>query len=64
MTMSNLTTFKLPKGQILWETKWNKSGELLYFVTSNADRSKYFKYGLDEAGNAIKISTAAKPTDL
>lgn len=62
--MGNLTTFKLPKGQILWETKWSKNGELLYFVTSNTDRSKYFKYGLDESGNTVKLSAAASPTDL
>lgn len=62
--MNELKSFKIPKGQILWETRWNKDGELLHFVTSNADRTKYFKYVLSENGTAEKISAASSPKEL
>ncbi len=53
--------FKVPKGQILWETKWNKDGNLDYFVTSDAARSKYYKYRLNAENKPEKLDTAASP---
>lgn len=63
-TAHNAKMFKFPKGQILWESSWDKNNCLKYFITSNADRSKYYKYGLDADGNTVRLATGSSPRDL
>lgn len=62
--MSGDVKIKIPKGQILWETKRNKDGVLLYCVTSNADRTKYFKYKANADGTTEKVSAGSSPVEL
>lgn len=56
-------TAKLPTSQKLWLRCFDSSGNLKYAITSNADRSKYFRYDYVN-GEYIKTATAANPKEL
>lgn len=57
-------TIKARRDQILWESVYDKNGVLQYYVTSNRERTKYYKYAADENGNPKRISTANTPKEL
>lgn len=56
--------YKIPESQTIWETVWDKNGNLQYIVTSNRERTKYYKYVIDEKNNPKRISTANTPKEL
>lgn len=52
-----------PKGEILWAGYYDRSGQLLFIVTSNPARDWYFLYAL--AGDKFKkLGKAREPPEL
>ena len=48
--------FKLPKGQIHWETQCDINGKIIQIVTSDELRRKYYLYNVD-GDTLTKIET-------
>ncbi len=53
----------VPKGQTLWESRWDKNGMLQSFVTSDAARTKYTFYSMVD-GKPVKGATGKSPSVL
>lgn len=58
-----MTGVKVPKGQTLWETHYDKKGAVSFIVTSNENRSTYSRYDLYD-GKPVKTKTGNTPTAL
>lgn len=57
--------YKFPKGEVRWVGYYNKSGDLLYIMTSKEkDREFYFLYEAQEDGTFKKLGKSRNPTEL
>ena len=54
---------KYPKGEIVWESYYNKSRELKFIITSKPIRDSYFLYELVD-GEFKKLGKAKTPPEL
>lgn len=57
--------YKYPKGETRWVGYYDKSGELLYIMTSKEkDREFYFLYEAQQDGTFKKLGKSRNPTEL
>ena len=54
---------KYPKGEHVWVGYYNRSGQLLFIVTSKESRDWYYLYKL-ENGTFKKLGKAREPPEL
>lgn len=55
---------KCPKGEIVWQTIYDKDHRLRYFVTSRPVRDFYFLYRVAEDGSIQKLGRDKLPPAL
>ena len=57
---------KIPKGQVLWTRYTDAKGKILWLITSDLIRSKYYLYKFTgEKGDKLeKVKTAASPAEF
>ena len=59
-----MSALKLPKGETLWVSYFNKAGERVFALTSR-ENSRDWYYLYDCAGSALKkLGRAKSPTEL
>lgn len=57
--------YKYPKGETRWVGYYDKSGELLYIMTSKEkDREFYFLYEAQQDGTFKKLGKSRSPAEL
>ena len=55
---------KVPRNQKLWESIYSSDNKLKAFVTSNLERTKYYKYEVGKDGTVTKTATADSPKEF
>lgn len=59
-----MSDFRIPKGERLWVSYYNKKGELLFSLTSKElNRDWYYLYKIEE-GKQTKLGKAKTPYEL
>ena len=52
--------YKIPKGQVSW-VRYLENGSVIYIITSNNIRDKYFLYEVNSEGKLIKKAVSIQP---
>lgn len=55
---------KIPKNEILWVTHYDSRGSPRFFVTSSADRERYYIYEVESNGGLSKLGSGQSPLQL
>ena len=54
---------KIPKNELLWVTHYDSRGSPRFFITSNADRERYYIYEIKEDG-VVRLGSGQSPQML
>ena len=55
---------KIPKNEILWVTHYDSRGSPRFFITSSADRERYYIYEVVKDGVLNKLGSSQSPLHL
>lgn len=62
-TAKNENNFAIPKGEIVWVCYYSNSQNLVFILTSKADREWYYLYEV-QADGLKKLGKAKEPPEL
>lgn len=63
MAKQTKTETKIPKSELLWVTHYDSRGSPRFFITSNADRERYYIYEIKEGG-VVRLGSSQSPLQL
>ena len=55
---------KIPKNEILWVTHYDSRGSPRFFITSSADRERYYIYEVNNEGGVVRLGSSQSPLQL
>lgn len=62
--METKSQTKIPKNEILWVTHYDSRGSPRFFITSSADRERYYIYEVKSDGGLSKLGISQSPLQL
>ena len=55
---------KIPKNELLWVTHYDSRGSPRFFITSSADRERYYIYEVNKEGGVVRLGSNQSPLQL